>query len=126
MKIHTKNIPEPIMQHYNLALLIKDNHVYAKIQCGKYGLPQAGRIVNDALVTHLATTDTPKQPILQDSSHMIRAASPSAWLLMTLESNTTVRNMHTTSLLAFKKNTPSLQTGQGPLSGHHHPKPELL
>ena len=40
--IPLKNIPENFIQQYNLCQIARDNHVYACIDSGMYGLPQAG------------------------------------------------------------------------------------
>ncbi len=37
-------IPDKIMDLYNLHELVHNNHVYMELQCGMYGLPQAGRL----------------------------------------------------------------------------------
>jgi Reverse transcriptase (RNA-dependent DNA polymerase) len=48
-------IPDAIMEQYNLQALVHNGYVYVKFRKGMYGLPQAGRIANDALVPFLAT-----------------------------------------------------------------------
>jgi hypothetical protein len=48
-------IPEDIVTQYNLRDLAVDGYVYAEIQKGMYGLPQAGRIASDALIPHLTS-----------------------------------------------------------------------
>jgi hypothetical protein len=55
MKIPVDIIPAAIMQQYNLAPLVHNGFVYVEIRKGMYGLPQAGRIANDALVQHLSS-----------------------------------------------------------------------
>ncbi len=55
MKIPVDLIPAAIMEQYNLDKLVHNNFVYVEIRKGMYGLPQAGRLANDALVAHLAT-----------------------------------------------------------------------
>jgi hypothetical protein len=54
MMIPVKLIPQAIIDQYNLTPLIHNGYVYVEINKGMYGLPQAGRIANDALVPHLA------------------------------------------------------------------------
>jgi hypothetical protein len=55
MRIPTKDIPASIMEQYNLEPLVHNNHVLVKIRKGMYGLPQAGMLVNECLIKHLAT-----------------------------------------------------------------------
>ena len=55
MKIPISVIPDDIKAQYKLEPLVTDGHVYVEIRKGMYGLPQAGRIANDALVPYLAT-----------------------------------------------------------------------
>ena len=54
MKIHLSQIPEEIIQQYNLREIAQNGYVYMEIQGGMYGLPQAGIIANDQLKTNLA------------------------------------------------------------------------
>jgi hypothetical protein len=42
--------PQEIVTLYNLEPLIHKGHVYAEVRKGMYGLPQAGKLANDALV----------------------------------------------------------------------------
>jgi hypothetical protein len=53
MRVPVHMIPDEIMIAYNLAPLVKNGFVYAEIQRGMYGLPQAGKIANDQLVQFL-------------------------------------------------------------------------
>jgi hypothetical protein len=53
MRISISDIPQPIIDHYNLSTLLHKGHVYVAIQKGMYGLPQAGRLANDQLIIHL-------------------------------------------------------------------------
>ena len=46
-------IPEEVMTEYNLWDKIHNGCVYARVNKGMYGLPQAGRLANDDLVKHL-------------------------------------------------------------------------
>jgi hypothetical protein len=54
MRIKVADIPKDIFEHYNLGPLVHNSYVYTEIRRGMYGLPQAGRIANDALLPHLA------------------------------------------------------------------------
>ena len=54
MRIPLKLIPQAIIDQYNLLSIAHNGHVLVEIRKGMYGLPQAGRIANDALVLHLA------------------------------------------------------------------------
>ena len=47
--------PPDIIKDYNLLPKVKNKTVYGKVTKGMYGLPQAGRLAHDDLVTHLAT-----------------------------------------------------------------------
>jgi hypothetical protein len=53
MRIPLDVIPEDIIEQYGLRELAHNGYVYAEIRKGMYGLPQAGRIANDALVPYL-------------------------------------------------------------------------
>ena len=50
MRIPISQIPQKIIDLYNLTPLIHNGAVYVEIRKGMYGLPQAGRIANDKLV----------------------------------------------------------------------------
>ena len=54
MRIPLDLIPQVIMDQYNLLSIAHNGHVLVEIRKGMHGLPQAGRITNDALVLHLA------------------------------------------------------------------------
>jgi hypothetical protein len=54
MRIKVVDIPPDIFEHYNLGPLVHNGYVYTEIRRGMYGLPQAGRLANDALLPHLA------------------------------------------------------------------------
>jgi len=54
MCIPVHMLPNNIIQHYNLALLIHNGHVYVEIQHGMYSLPQAGLLTNLQLQCFLA------------------------------------------------------------------------
>jgi hypothetical protein len=47
-------IPPAIIELYNLISLIENGYVYVEVQKGMYGLPQAGKLANDALIKFLA------------------------------------------------------------------------
>ena len=54
MKMNLKNIPEEIINEYDLrSIADPDGFVYMEIRKGIPGLKQAGRIANDRLTTHL-------------------------------------------------------------------------
>jgi hypothetical protein len=55
MMIPVSLIPPDVFAAYKLAPLVHNRHVYVEIRKGMYGLPQAGRLANDALVPYLAT-----------------------------------------------------------------------
>ena len=59
MRIPISQIPDKIIELYNLTPLIYKDAVYVEIRKGMYGLPQAGRIANDKLV-----------PILKDAGYI--------------------------------------------------------
>ena len=55
MRIKISDIPEEIIEQYNLRELVEDDgHVYCEITKGMYGLPQAGIIAQDLLAERLA------------------------------------------------------------------------
>ena len=54
MRIPLALLPQAIIDQYNLMSIAHNGHVFVEITKGMYGLPQAGRIANDALVLHLA------------------------------------------------------------------------
>ena len=47
-------IPPVIIADYKLDTKVSNNTVYAKVNKGMYGSPQAGKLANDDLVAHLA------------------------------------------------------------------------
>jgi hypothetical protein len=53
MRIPVSLIPDKVMQMYKLAPLVKNGHVYVRIEKGMYGLPQAGIIANERLTKFL-------------------------------------------------------------------------
>jgi len=55
MAIPMANIPQTIIDQYNLQDIALNGVVYIKIQKGMYGLPQVGCIANDQLIPILAT-----------------------------------------------------------------------
>jgi len=48
-RIPVSMLPTNIMDYYQLHALVHNGHVYVKIQCGMYGLPQAGLLANHQL-----------------------------------------------------------------------------
>jgi hypothetical protein len=58
MRIHSSLLPQEIIDHYQLDVLIApDGYFYVRINGGMYGLKQARRIANEAIVQRLATHD---------------------------------------------------------------------
>ena len=51
-----KIIPQEIIDKYNLEELAVDGWIYYRIDGGMYGLPQAGKIASDTLISRLRTT----------------------------------------------------------------------
>ena len=47
-------IPPDIISDYKLKSKVSNGNVYAKVNKGMYGLPQAGKLAHDDLVQHLA------------------------------------------------------------------------
>jgi hypothetical protein len=54
MKVPISLFPPNIIAYYRLEHISHKGFVYCEIQKGMYGLPQAGRLVNNDLVNHLA------------------------------------------------------------------------
>jgi len=54
MTISLANIPDTIIQQYNLLEIAHNGNVYVEICKGMYGLLQAGCIANDCLIPILA------------------------------------------------------------------------
>jgi hypothetical protein len=54
MRLPVNVIPAEIMVQYNLQALIHKEYIYIEIRKGMYGLPQAGKLANQQLTTHLA------------------------------------------------------------------------
>ena len=54
MPIKYDEIPQNIVDAYNLKPLVHDGHIYMEIRKGMPGLKQAGRLANERLVNHLA------------------------------------------------------------------------
>ena len=55
MRVQRQQIPQFIIDKYNLEELFHDNCVMMEISKGIYGLPQAGKLAQDRLLAHLAT-----------------------------------------------------------------------
>ena len=53
MFINMSDIPDDIVQKYNLKMLAKNDKVYVEIRKGMYGLPQAGILANELLQKNL-------------------------------------------------------------------------
>ena len=53
IKIPREMIPDAIFEQYNLHEYETNGHVYFEVRKGMYGLPQAGRLAHDRLVSHL-------------------------------------------------------------------------
>ena len=53
MLFQARMIPDEIIQEYNLKKLFTNNMILAQINRDVYGLPQAGRIAYNKIVTHL-------------------------------------------------------------------------
>ena len=54
MRVPIWMLPAAIIEQYKLEPLFNNGFVYVEIRRGMYGLPQAGRLANDQLVTKLA------------------------------------------------------------------------
>jgi len=52
-RVSLKQIPQEIIDHYNLMDIQANDCVYIEINGGMYGLPQAGRLANDDLIKRL-------------------------------------------------------------------------
>jgi len=55
MRINLKHIPFDVQQRYDIADMVYNDHVLMEISKGIYGLPQAGKLSQDRLISHLAT-----------------------------------------------------------------------
>ena len=53
MRISLKHIPIDIQERYNIAPMVHNGYVIMEINKGIYGLPQAGKLAQDRLVSHL-------------------------------------------------------------------------
>jgi len=53
MHIPVAVLPPNIIEHYQLQPLIHKGHIYIKIWCSMYGLPQAGKLANVQLQAFL-------------------------------------------------------------------------
>jgi hypothetical protein len=62
MKLALSLIPQEIIDMYGLADKAKNGQVYIQINKGVYGLPHAGRLVNDLLVKRLTSPPTDIAP----------------------------------------------------------------
>ena len=82
MLIPTKMIPKDIMDKYNLDDKQHNGVILGEIQKGMYGLPQAGRLVYDKLITHLTKGGYPPHTPL-DSFAIAQTTPHSASLLTT-------------------------------------------
>jgi hypothetical protein len=55
LRINVDKIPPSILAKYNLSPLIYNKHVYFEIRERMYGLPQAGKLSQTRLITHLSS-----------------------------------------------------------------------
>ena len=55
MRISLKHIPHDIQPRYNMAQFVHNDYVLMEINTSIYGLPQAGWLSQERLVTHLAS-----------------------------------------------------------------------
>ena len=53
LRLKLADLPEDVIEHYKLKDKVKDGHVYAEIQKGMYGLPQAGILAQELLEKRL-------------------------------------------------------------------------
>ena len=53
VRIKLSDIPQELIEEYNLTKLVQNGWIYFEIIRGYYGLPQSGRIANDLLCTCL-------------------------------------------------------------------------
>jgi hypothetical protein len=53
MRVHRKQVPDFIIQKYNLEELFQNHYIMMEISKGIYGLPQAGKLAQDRLIAHL-------------------------------------------------------------------------
>jgi hypothetical protein len=51
MRLALNKIPQEIIDKYNVLDKVKNGYVYICINKGVYGLPRAGRLANNLLVT---------------------------------------------------------------------------
>ncbi len=54
MRLKITDIPDEVIEHYKLKSLVTQGYVYCEINCGMYGLPQAGLIAQELLQKRLA------------------------------------------------------------------------
>jgi hypothetical protein len=54
VRVALNDIPQAIILHYGMDLLVIDGFVYFEITKGMYGLPKTGILANDDLVLHLS------------------------------------------------------------------------
>jgi hypothetical protein len=81
------------MELYNLHTLVINGFVYAEVQRGMYGLPQAAIIANKQLQKHLAPHGYGPVPITPGCGNMTRVRFPLHLLSMTSESNMSTKLM---------------------------------
>ena len=55
MRFALKHVLLDIQARYNMAQIVHNDHVLIEIDTIIYGLPQAGKLLQDRLVTHLAS-----------------------------------------------------------------------
>ena len=53
VRIKLLDIPQELIEEYNLMPLVQKGWIYFKILRGWYGLPQSGKLANDLLRTRL-------------------------------------------------------------------------
>jgi hypothetical protein len=57
VRFRREDIPEAIWLQYNLSHYVtKDGYIYARVDKGMYGLPQAGKVASNVLIPRLEAT----------------------------------------------------------------------
>jgi hypothetical protein len=111
MRIPIKDIPTCIMDQYNLKALEQNGYVLVEIRKGMYGLPQAGILVNERLVKHLANYGY--SPTKNNPGLFTHKTQPITFTLVAndLASSTKAKTTPNISLTPSKTSTKSPQIG---------------
>ena len=102
--ISIMDIPDEIINEYNLRDILYDKgSIHIQVNCGMYGLPQAGLLANKILETRIKKRGYRRSKLVPVFGHTIEDQYTSYLSWKILESNTWAKNMQYTSRTPLRK-----------------------